>query len=60
VELHAAFVPSVRNDNCNVTNVKRRSGDVEDGNNRQCAANANEIETGAKSDDEPNSVDGSI
>ena len=60
VELHAAFVTSVCNDDRNVTDVKRGSGDVEDGNDCQGAADANEIETAAESNNEPDGVDGRV
>ena len=60
MELHAAFVTSVRNDDCNVADVKRRSGDVEDGNDCQGAADADEIETAAECNNEPDCVDGRV
>ena len=54
----AVFIPAVRDDDSNVGDVECGGRDVEDGGYGERRADADEVETAAEGDDEPNGVDG--
>lgn len=60
VEFDSAFVPAVSDDDGDVTDVERGGCDVEDGDYSQRTPDADEIETTAKNDHEPDGVDGGV
>jgi hypothetical protein len=56
VELDSSFVPSVGHDDGDVAYIQCRGGDVEYCDNSERAADADEVETAAENDDEPDSI----
>lgn len=60
MELDAPFVPTVRDDDGNVTYIKGGRGDIEDSNDGKGAADADEVQARAESYDEPDGVDGRV
>lgn len=60
VEDDSVFVPSMRNDDGDIGKIQSRCGDVEDGCNGEGGANADQIQTAAEHNNQPDSVDGCV
>jgi hypothetical protein len=59
-ELHSVLIDTVSNDDSDVADIQCRCCDIENGNDGQGAADADQVETTAEEDNEPDSVDGRV